>query len=70
MLSSHPAPPALSLGIFVLNSWTQGEQMKNAALYLEHILLKKGRPCADHKQMVLLRFSAKSKKLTQISIFL
>ena len=40
-MPSHRAPPALSLGISVLNSWTQGEQKKNAALYLEHILLKK-----------------------------
>ena len=70
MLSSHRAPPALSLGIAVLNSLTQGEQKKNAALNLEHILLKKGRTCADHKQIVLLRFSAKSTNLTQISLFL
>ena len=31
--------------------------------------VRKGRTCADHKQIVLLRLSAKSKKFTQISLF-
>ena len=64
-----PCSPCALLGYICFKQLDSRIAGENFRIIFGTHSVRKGRTCADHKQIVLLRLSAKSKKFTQISLF-